>query len=434
MRGFVTFLMTVYCLCVFSCCGSQTKTRSLALVNDTIPFQTLGRVENNKIVIDHDVDLKGCACILPKGITLVVNGGAVKNGTLKGNMTRLEFKGLVFDKVAIMGSWDVPQISTSMFTDLSYDNALKDVLALAHSKVQNTIVIEKGDYYVTAHKNADVCLTVPSNSTLIINGSVRLRPNAFPKCDIVRAKGNDIIISGNGSIVGDKHTHLGTDGEWGMGIRFHGVTNSSVRGLTIKDCWGDCIYVGGNSKNVTIENCWLDHGRRQGISITKADDVVIRNCKISNVSGTKPEYAIDLEPNANDTVNHITIENVETAACEGGVLATIGKRNVEKKNIGQVTIRNCKLSALSKYPIRMNCCERVSIENCTVNVTNEKAAISSSDIFNLVVKGNTINIEKSVDFTLKNTAKKIVGKNFQQPIETIRVKQQDIRENRIVEH
>ena len=372
MRGFVTFLMTVYCLCVFSCCGSQTKTRSLALVNDTIPFQTLGRVENNKIVIDHDVDLKGCACILPKGITLVVNGGAVKNGTLKGNMTRLEFKGLVFDKVAIMGSWDVPQISTSMFTDLSYDNALKDVLALAHSKVQNTIVIEKGDYYVTAHKNADVCLTVPSNSTLIINGSVRLRPNAFPKCDIVRAKGNDIIISGNGSIVGDKHTHLGTDGEWGMGIRFHGVTNSSVRGLTIKDCWGDCIYVGGNSKNVTIENCWLDHGRRQGISITKADDVVIRNCKISNVSGTKPEYAIDLEPNANDTVNHITIENVETAACEGGVLATIGKRNVEKKNIGQVTIRNCKLSALSKYPIRMNCCERVSIENCTVNVTNEK--------------------------------------------------------------
>ena len=434
MRGFVTFLMTVYCLCVFSCCGSQTKTRSLALVNDTIPFQTLGRVENNKIVIDHDVDLKGCACILPKGITLVVNGGAVKNGTLKGNMTRLEFKGLVFDKVAIMGSWDVPQISTSMFTDLSYDNALKDVLALAHSKVQNTIVIEKGDYYVTAHKNADVCLTVPSNSTLIINGSVRLRPNAFPKCDIVRAKGNDIIISGNGSIVGDKHTHLGTDGEWGMGIRFHGVTNSSVRGLTIKDCWGDCIYVGGNSKNVTIENCWLDHGRRQGISITKADDVVIRNCKISNVSGTKPEYAIDLEPNANDTVNHITIENVETAACEGGVLATIGKRNVEKKNIGQVTIRNCKLSALSKYPIRMNCCERVSIENCTVNATNEKAAICSSDIFNLVVKGNTINIEKSVDFTLKNTAKKIVGKNFQQPIETIRVKQQDIRENRIVEH
>lgn len=405
------------------------------LLNDSFCFaQQIGKIINKSLVVSTDVDLHGANINLPKGFTLEVKGGRIKNGTLIGNQTKLKCSGKVFDRVQIKGSWNVPEISTSMFTDLSYDNALKDVLALAHSKVQNTIVIKKGDYYVTAHKNADVCLTVPSNSTLIIQGSIRLRPNAFPRCDIVRAKGNDIIISGNGSIIGDKHTHLGTNGEWGMGIRFHGATNSSVRGLTIKDCWGDCIYVGGNSKNVTIENCWLDHGRRQGISVTKADDVVIRNSKISNVSGTKPEYAIDLEPNANDTVNHITIENVETVACEGGVLATIGKKNVEKKNIGQVTIRNCKLNALSKYPIRMKSCERVSIENCTINVTNEKAAICSSDISKLVVKGNTINIGKSVVFTLKNTAKKIVGKNVQQPIETIRVKQHDIRENRIIEH
>lgn len=405
------------------------------LLNDSFCLaQQIGKIRNKSIVVSTDVDLRGANIDLPKGFTLEVKGGRIKNGTLIGNQTKLKCSGKVFDRVQIKGTWNIPEISTSMFTDLSFDNALKDVLALAHPKVQNIIVIEKGDYQVVAQKNADVCLTVPSNTTLIVNGSIRLRPNAFPRCDIVRAKGNDIIISGNGNIIGDKHTHLGTDGEWGMGIRFHGVTNSSVRGLTIKDCWGDCIYVGGNSKNVTIENCWLDHGRRQGISITKADDVVIRNCKISNVSGTKPEYAIDLEPNANDTVNHITIENVETVACEGGVLATIGKRNVEKKNIGQVTIRNCKLSALSKYPIRMNCCERVSIENCTINAANEKAAIYSSDISNLVIKGNTINIEKSVAFTLKNTAKKIVGKNVQQPIETIRVKQHDIRNNRIVEH
>ena len=82
----------------------------------------------------------------------------------------------------------------------------------------------------------------------------------------------------------------------------------------------------------------------------------------------------------------------------------------------------------------MKSCERVSIENCTINVTNEKAAICSSDISNLVVKDNTINIEKSLSFTLKNTAKKLVGKNVQQFIEAIRVKQRDIRNNRIVEH
>lgn len=423
-------------ICIAYCYNSKAeiKVGYGDVKTDTISFDLRWGTDKDKILITQDIDLKGAAYKLPPQKILEFKGGKIKNGTIIGNQTMLKCSGKVFDRVQIKGTWNVPEISTSMFTDLSYDNALKDVLALAHSKVQNTIVIEKGDYYVTAHKNADVCLTVPSNSTLIIQGSIRLRPHAFPRCDIVRAKGNNIIISGNGNIIGDKHTHLGTDGEWGMGIRFHGATNSSVRGLTIKDCWGDCIYVGGNSKNVTIENCWLDHGRRQGISVTKADSITIKNCKILNVNGTNPQFAIDLEPNANDTVNHILIENVEVVDCEGGVLAVVGKRNAEKKKIGQVTVRNCKLSAISRWPLRMKRCEHVSIENCTINATNEKAAIYSSDIYNLVVKGNTINIEKSMAFTLKNTAKKIVGKNVQQPIETIRVRQQDIRNNRIVEH
>ena len=434
------FMKNLLVLSLFTCiaycykCKAEIKVGYGDVKTDTISFDLRWGTEKDKILITQDIDLKGAAYKLPPHKILEFKGGKIKNGTLLGNRTVLQYSEKVFDNVRIKGTWIAPKISSSMFVDLSSENSLKNVFALANPNVQNTITIEKGNYQVAARKNADVCLGILGNTTLIINGTIKLTPNNYQRCDIIRVKGHNIRISGKGSIIGDKHTHLGTDGEWGMGIRFHGATNSSVRGLTIKDCWGDCIYVGGNSKNVTIENCWLDHGRRQGISVTKADDVIIKNCKISNVSGTKPEYAIDLEPNANDTVDHITIENVETVACEGGVLATIGKRNVGKKNIGQVTIRNCKLNALSKYPIRMKSCERVSIENCTVNATNEKAAISSSDISNLVVKGNTINIEKSVAYTLKNTAKKIVGKNVQQPIETIRVKQHDIRNNRIVEH
>lgn len=390
--------------------------------------------DKDKILITQDIDLKGAAYKLPPQKTLEFKGGKIKNGTLIGNRTVLQYSEKVFDNVCIKGTWIVPKISSSMFVDSSSENSLKNVFALANPNVQNTIVIEKGNYQVTARKNADVCLGIPSNTTIIINGTIKLNPNNYQKCDIIRAQGSNIRISGKGIIVGDKHTHLGNDGEWGMGILFNGATNSSVRGLTIKDCWGDCIYVGGNSKNVTIENCVLDHGRRQGISVTKADSVTIKNCKISNISGTNPQYAIDLEPNANDTVDHILIENVETVACEGGVKATIGKRNVEKKKIGQVKIRNCKLSAISRRPLQMKSCEHVSVEDCTINATNEKAAIYFSNINNLVVKCNTINIEKSMVFTLKNTVKKVVGKNVQQPIETIRVKRQDIRENRIIEH
>jgi parallel beta-helix repeat protein len=284
-----------------------------------------------------------------------------------------------------------------------------------------------------AQKNADVCLAVPSNSTLIINGTVRLKPNYYPRCDIIRAKGNNIKISGSGSIVGDKHTHLGTDGEWGMGIRFHGAINSSVRDLTIKDCWGDCIYVGGNSKNVLIEKCKLDHGRRQGISVTKADSVTIKNCKISNVGGTNPQYAIDLEPNPNDTVNHILIENVEVANCEGGFMATIGKKNVEKKNIGKVQIKNCNVSALSNYPIRMTSCESLSVEDCIINAKNENSAIFTKNTRSVVVRNNLINVKQEILLSVKNTVKEVIGKKGFVPINVIQAEKQEIRDNKIVE-
>lgn len=406
----------------------------LLLLNDTFCFaQQIGIIRNKSLVVSTDVDLHGSVVNLPKGFTLEIKGGKIKNGTLVGDQTKVLCSGKVFDHVHISGTWNVPEISTSMFVDLSYDNALKDVLALAHPKVQNTILIEKGDYQVKAHKDADVCLTVPSNSTLIIQGSIRLQPNVFPRCDMVRATGNNIKISGNGSIIGDKHTHLGHEGEWGMGIRFRGAINATVTGLTIKDCWGDCVYVGGNSKNVLIENCVLDHGRRQGISVTKADGVTIRDCKISNVSGTKPQYAIDLEPNANDTVDHVLIEKVEVVNCEGGLLATKAKRNTETKKIGDVQIRNCKVSALSNYPISMKSCESLTIENCIINAKNDNSAIYTKNTRFVVVRNNTINVNKEILLSVKNTAKELVGKKGFVPICVIQAEKQEVRNNNIVE-
>lgn len=407
----------------------------LCLIN-TVTYcfsQQFSQINDKIIIASGIIDLHGATKCLPKNYTLIVKNGIIKNGTLIGNQTKLQCSGKIFDNVHIKGIWNIPHISTSMFADLSYENALKDVLALAHPKVQNTIIIEKGDYQVAVRKNADACLIIPGNSSLIINGTVRLKPNTYQRCDIIRAKGNNIKISGSGSIVGDKHTHLGTDGEWGMGIRFHGAINSSVRELTIKDCWGDCIYVGGNSKNVLIENCMLDHGRRQGVSVTKADGVTIRNCRISNVSGTNPEYAIDLEPNANDTVKNILIENVEVVDCEGGFLATIGKRNVEKKNIGKVQIRNCNVSALSKYPIRMSSCESLSVEDCIINSKNESSAIYTRNTRSVIVRNNTINVKKEILLSVKNTVKEFVGKKGFIPINVIQAEKQEIRDNKIVE-
>lgn len=404
---------------------------SIFLLNHSFCFsQQLGETINKSIVVSKDVDLQGSVVDIPKGLTLEIRGGTIKNGTLVGNQTKLSCSEKAFDRVQIKGTWNVPEISTAMFADLSYDNALKDVLALAHPRVQNTIIIEKGDYQVSAQDNADVCLTVPSNSTLVINGTIRLQPNAFPRCDIIRARGNDITICGEGSIIGDKHTHLNTEGEWGMGIRIQGVQNASVKGVTVKDCWGDCIYVGGDSKSVLIENCTLDHGRRQGISVTKADSVIIRNCIISNVSGTKPEYAIDLEPNEGDVVDHITIEDVVISDCVGGILATVGKKNVERKTIGEITIKNCSISVNKLYPISLRAFDTARVVGCTIKTNDEKAAISISDAKKVSVRNNKLEIKSTLLGTIDRIKKTISNKKYS-PIVVTDCQKKSVKGNQI---
>jgi hypothetical protein len=393
----------------------------------------LGIKANSTFYVNKPIDLKGDSLQLPQGVTLCFTSGYFKNGIIVGNKTKMTCSGIAFDHMTIKGSWNVPDISTKMFADLSYENALKDVLALANPKVKNVITIEKGDYKVKANKSKDACLTLSGNTDLILNGNVRMIPNNYPAYDIIKVSGHNISIRGNGMIVGDKQTHLGHGGEWGMGIRIDGVVNVSVSGLTVKDCWGDCIYIGGNSKNVLIEKCMLDHGRRQGISVTKADGVTIRNCKISNVSGTNPQFAIDLEPNPNDTVDHVLIENVEVVDCEGGILVTTGRKNAEKKRIGKVEIRNCKVSALSHYSIGAGGCESLLVEHCIINAKNVKSAIYSKESRSVVVRNNIIYVEKELVSSVKNAVKGFVGKKGFVPIHIVKAGKQDVRDNKIVE-
>jgi hypothetical protein len=397
-----------------------------------IPFNVLGTVNNDTIFVLHDVDLGGHICELPNNTILMTKGGIIKNGTLVGRNTKISCKGKVFDRVIIKGTWNVPKISTSLFVNLSDDNALKNVMALTNKSVKNVVTIEKGNYWVAAHKEGDKCLFVNSNTTMIINGTIRLRANDYIHYNMLYVSGENISIKGKGTIIGDKPDHYGDKGEWGMGINVFQARYVSIKDLTVKDCWGDCIYVGGNSQHVKIEKCHLDNGRRQGISVTKADDVNISHCKISNVRGTKPEYAIDLEPNKGDTVRNVLIEHVEVDNCVGGFLATTGYKD-STKFVGNVYIRHCQLNVQEREPIRLRRCASVEIENCTINTSNAKPAVFSQDVSTLKVNNNNINIRKSVLSTVKNVVKDALGEGEYKPIKIVRSKKKLINNNKISE-
>ena len=383
-------LLSVILVSFISCGNSSANVvgRGLPEAIDTVSFNILGEVNNHVLTVKDTIDLANRKCSLPSGISLSFKGGFIQNGILEGNMTRLK-SGCkpCFNRVKIEGTWNVPVIKSSLFNDLGYDNALKDVIALSNPGIKNKIIIKEGFYKVSALRNTDNCLTITSNTELILDGTIQLTPNGFRCYNIVTATGENIRIKGKGIIIGDKHTHTGTDGEWGMGIMVNNGHNVNVCGLTVKDCWGDCIYVGNESTDVVIEKCKLDNGRRQGISITSADGVLIKNCEITNVSGTLPEFAIDVEPNKNDTVDNVYIDHIICSNCKGGVKAVSYASNAK---VGKVEIHNSIVTSEEHEALKFVRCAVVIVGSNIITRTNSDCLVLCKHIGQLKVNNNSL--------------------------------------------
>lgn len=251
-------------------------------------------------------------------------------------------------------------------------------------------VIPEGEYIVKITKEKGAWLTVGDNTELVIEGNIRLEGNNFRSCDIIRVTGRNVHIHGKGSITGDRRMHKGKDGEWGMGIRLHGANDVTLEGLTISDCWGDCIYIGGKTERVTIDNCVLSDSRRQGISITNANCVTVSDCRIANISGTNPQYAIDIEPNKRCVVDSILIKNIIVSNCEGGIRAIIGKKEVGNARIGKVEIIGCHVMAKSRHTIHFTGCDQAIVSDCMIKTRKGEMPILSRHVGKLTEKNNKV--------------------------------------------
>ena len=390
-------------LILFSLCNSD-----FIIAQDTLKASQLGIYINKKKKITKDIDLKGGVLCIPKGVTLAFNGGMIKNGTIVGDDTQMQCKGIAFDKVTIKGVWNVPSIYSTWFKNLSGENALRDVIALSNPRIKNRIIIDEGEYVVSV-SGANPSISIYSNTDVILNGTIKLKPNSLSQYYIINLTGKNISLSGKGMIVGDKYAHTGNTGEWGMGVNVRKGQNISIRDITIKDCWGDCIYVGTSSENVEIEGCTLIDGRRQGISVTSAKNVYISNCKISKVRGTAPQYAIDIEPNKGDSIDNVFIRNVEAFDCYGGFL-TYGK--AKNAWIGNVTLEKCSVYGCeAKYPVNFQKGKMVKITDCYIDA-DKQTAILFQDIDRVQAGNNRLKSSnsfpiRSIDCKEKNIANNI---------------------------
>ncbi|MGD0961011.1 MAG: glycosyl hydrolase family 28-related protein, partial [Methylomonas sp.] len=174
-----------------------------------------------------------------------------------------------------------------------------------------TVLIPNGTYMI----NAATGLHLASNMTLALSIGAELVviPNNLTNYNAILINGVSNVSVVGGSLLGDRNAHLATTGEWGMGVMVLNSHNVYLDTVTSANMWGDGFYISDSSANVTVCNAVADNNRRQGLTVTSANGVVIENSTFQNTNGTYPSSGIDIEPNNGETINNIQILNSKFA-------------------------------------------------------------------------------------------------------------------------
>ncbi|MBI1752394.1 MAG: right-handed parallel beta-helix repeat-containing protein [Acidobacteria bacterium] len=203
---------------------------------------------------------------------------------------------------------------------LSDDTAALQRAVDAAGGTGGTVLIPDGTYLVNAAVQGNLGLRLKSRMTLRLSPGAVLKaiPNGLAHSAILAIHRAEHVNVVGGTLQGERGAHQGQGGEWGMGLSIAKAQHVVVEGVTARDCWGDGFYVSEGSADVTLCNVVADRNRRQGLSITSADGVAVRNSTFKNTSGTEPEAGIDVEPNDGETVRNVLITGCTLAGNAGG--------------------------------------------------------------------------------------------------------------------
>lgn len=150
------------------------------------------------------------------------------------------------------------------------------------------------------------------------NSKLIMEPNSVGLYWIISLVQAKNVVLNNIFLKGDRYQHLGTDGQWGMGIYMAGCEDVKINHGTFEDFWGDGIYLGEETwtttnKHISIKNCHIKNSRRAGISIISGEHVNIDHCIIEKSNGPSISSGIILEPNkTKNELDQITIMNCLT--------------------------------------------------------------------------------------------------------------------------
>mgnify|MGYP003650114003 CR=1 FL=1 len=394
---------------------------------------------NTTISINCILDLNGETINLATGINFDFENGKIENGTLNfsggyiaGELMNktLTIKGDVNLKSEVFEfnpeKWDIVQGDTDFETALQNRINLENLIRQTAKMNASTFKIDAFDAYfeVTEVKDSSnqnfypwvEAINIPNDYSLVMtnNSHLRVYPNSSPKYSLLAVYNTSNSNVTGGTLHGDRdeHTYAGSSShEWGHLITLHGADNAKISGVTMKNGSGDGMKIEDDkfsfspnhvpSKNVIVDACIFDNNRRNNLSITAGQNIIVENSTFLNAgrntaksNGTDPRMGIDIEAyrkRENGTIVYyekvdgvIIRNNEEKNSVNTGFLIYIGDN---------VTIENNKTETGIGYKYTSGSTIKNNILIAAPNSkgTGIKAGTGDTEtIFNNQVYGNTI--------------------------------------------
>ena len=264
-----------------------------------------------------------------------------------------------------------------------------------------TVTVPDGTYMVNVLASGSTGIRLGNNMTFSMAPGAVLKaiPNSSGTYAILAVRSVNRVNIKGGTLLGERNAHTGSGGEWGMGLSISQSDQVVVEGVTARECWGDGFYITDQSTNVTLCNVTAEHNRRQGLSVTSVDGLVVRNSTFKNTTGTEPECGIDIEPNNAQTVNHVLITGCTLTNNAGGgfqcgfnsaftssrVLNTVFDQNTVADNGVNAVNGNYKQGVKVSHSLG-----NVSITNNVITNSLGQGIMVMEYSANTIVSGNTV--------------------------------------------
>jgi len=236
-----------------------------------------------------------------------------------------------------------------------------------------TVSIPRGIYLV----NALVSVRLKSDMTLAMAPGAVLKaiPNGSAHSSILLVSLAERVTITGGTLLGERAGHTGQGGEWGHGLTLAQARKVVVAGVTARDCWGDGFYV-SSSEDVTFCNVLADHNRRQGLSITSAKRLVVRDSTFRNTAGTLPEDGLDIEPNPGDLVEDVLITGCHFEGNAGyGLEIGVPQAHTGRAWISRVTVDGNTSTGNGAHTLSPSPRAGIEVSNCAgVRITGNRVA------------------------------------------------------------